>query len=264
MTERVRWADLPTALHRAIEARTGRITGTVEVPEGLNSSLAIVLTTQRGETVFLKGVHSAHDADRAGLQREQQVNALVSALGAGPGIRHSFACEGWHFLAFDYVDGSHADLGPASANLQAVAATLRRVQDAPPPPFVLPGFAERFAEYLQPGEAEALSGPYLLHTDTNPHNLLIETASGRAYLVDWAMPALGPAWIDAAYTAVRLMEGGHPPQAARAWLAGFDAWRAADPVAVTAFVNVVCRHWVATVGERGAEPSNARFRSLLP
>ncbi|QKW51332.1 phosphotransferase [Streptomyces buecherae] len=263
MTERVRWADLPAVLKRAIEARTGRITRTEEVPEGLNSSLALVLDTQHGESVFLKGVRTSSHADRAGLLQEQQVNALVSELGVGPGIRHSFECEGWHCLAFAYVSGAHANLGPASRDLPAVASTLQRVQEAPPPRLPLPRFAERFAAHLRPGEAEALGGPYLLHTDTNPHNLMIEATSGVAYIVDWAMPALGPAWIDVAYTAVRLMECGHTPEAARAWLAGFAAWRTAEPAAVETFVNVVCRHWIATVGERDAEPSNARFRSLL-
>ncbi|MFE6780522.1 phosphotransferase [Streptomyces sp. NPDC057702] len=263
MTERVRWADLPAALRRVIEERTGRVVRTEEVPEGLNCSLALALDTRCGESLFLKGVRMTSHADRAGLLREQQVNSLVSELGVGPGILHSFEYGGWHCLAFAYVRGAHADLGPGSRDLAAVASTLQRVQQAPPPRFPLPRLADRFAEHLLPGEAEALAGEHLLHTDTNPHNLLIEEATGAAYVVDWAMPALGPAWVDAAYTAVRLMECGHTPRAARAWLAAFAAWRAAEPTAVEVLVNVVCRHWIATVGPRDAEPSNARFRSLL-
>lgn len=263
MAERVRWADLPAVLRRAVEARTGRVVRAAEVAEGLNCSLALTLDTQHGDSVFLKGVRASARAEAAGLRCEQQVNAVVAALDVGPKIQHSFVSAGWHCLAFAYVRGGHADLGPGSRHLAAVAETLRRVPDGRLPRLALPHFAERFAAHLRPDEARALAGPHLLHTDTNPHNLLIEAESGRAYVVDWAMPARGPAWVDAAYTAVRLLECGHPPRSARQWLAGFDSWRAAEPASVAAFVNAVCRQWVATVGERDAEPSNARFRSLL-
>ncbi|WP_434600468.1 phosphotransferase [Streptomyces sp. A5-4] len=127
----------------------------------------------------------------------------------------------------------------------------------------IPQLSTRFAAFLHPGEAVALKGSHLLHTDTNPHNVMIGNYGGDAYLVDWAMPAIGPAWVDPAYLATWLMSYGQPPSDALGWLGGFTSWRQADPKAVETFVNVTCRHWTATIGEKGAEPSNARFRHLL-
>lgn len=261
MSERVPWEKLPTALRDAIEARTGPIAAAEEVPEGLNCSLALALFPQGRAPVFLKGVRTTDTAALAGLRCEERINATVN--GVSPAIRHRFAVGEWRCLAFVYVDGRHADLSPGSGDLPAVALTLRRMHDLPAPTCPLPQLADRFTAYLLPGEAEALKGSNLLHTDTNPHNIMIDDHSGNAYIVDWAMPAIGPAWIDAAYTAVRLMECGQSPAAALAWLHGFTPWRYADPRAVEIFVNATCRHWTATVGEHAAKPSNDRFRHLL-
>lgn len=264
MTERVGWAELPVELRRLVERETGTVTGSEEVPEGLNCSLALVLDTGSGP-LFLKGARSSAAEEVSRLRREAQIGPTVSALGAAPAVRHRFEGEGWHCLAFDYVAGTHTDLTPGSADVAAVASVLRRLQDTPAPVELnLPVLADRFTGYLLPGEADALDGASLLHTDTNPHNFLTQDTADTAYLIDWAMPALGPAWVDVAYTAVRLMECGHSADEARAWLAGFSSWRDADPKAVEVFVNATCRHWTAAVGERGAEPSNRRFRSLLP
>ncbi|MFF2066142.1 phosphotransferase [Streptomyces sp. NPDC058200] len=260
MIERVQWEELPVRLRTAVEERTGTVIAAEPVTQGLNCSVALTLDTRRSGALFFKGVRDTDTEGVAALRWEERVNSAVG--GISPAVRHDFRVAGWSCLAFDYVRGSNADLSPGSPDLDAVTSTMRRMHRLRAPDFAIPPLADRFAEHLLPGETDALSGRHLLHTDTNPHNIMISD-HGEAYVVDWAMPALGPAWVDPAYTAVRLMECEQAPAAALAWLNGFTSWRQADPKAVSVFVEGTCRQWTAAVGGRGAEASNARFRHLL-
>ncbi|MCS0635986.1 phosphotransferase [Streptomyces sp. LP05-1] len=259
MIERTEWQELPAPLRTAVERRAGGVVAAESVGEGLNCAAALVLATAEGR-LFLKGVPETDRPGVAALEYEERVNGAVTAV--APRIRHVLRAGGWRGLLFDHVDGGHADLSPGSRDTEAVAGALARISGLRAPGLRVPPLAERFGALPAAGEAEALAGPYLLHTDTNPANLLVD-GDGRAHVVDWAMPVLGPAWVDLAYTAVRLMECGHPPEAALGWLERFPAWRAAEPKAVEVFVAVTCRHWTAAIGTREAEPSNARFRRLL-
>ncbi|WP_325051369.1 phosphotransferase family protein [Streptomyces corynorhini] len=221
--------------------------------------MALTLNTVQDGLLFLKGVRDSDADGTAALRWEQLVSPAVA--GVAPDIRHAFHAYGWSCLAFTYVQGRNADLGPGTADLAAVAEALERLGELAPPDIQLPPLTNRLADYLRPGEADTLAGEHLLHTDTNPHNIMIDSR-GTAHVVDWAMPAVGPAWVDPAYTAVRLMEYGQPPDAALAWLDRFASWRHAEPKAVEAFVSATCRQWTDTVGERGSLASNARFRHL--
>ncbi|MFI1013364.1 phosphotransferase [Streptomyces sp. NPDC020965] len=258
---RVDWEELPAELRQAIELRTGRVVSARSVTAGLNASAALIITTAGNGRLFLKGVRDDDVAGATALRWESLLNRTVR--GVGPTIRHTYRAGGWFCLAFILIEGRHADMGPRSEDLGAIAFTLRQMQKLRAPQTPVPRFAQRFTAHLKPGEAEKLAGSHLLHTDTNPHNIMIGDHGGTAYVIDWAMPAVGPSWIDPAYTAVRLMECGQTPADALAWLSGFPHWRRADPRAVEAFVNVICRHWTETVGERGASASNERFRQLL-
>ncbi|MCP9210589.1 phosphotransferase family protein [Streptomyces sp. NEAU-Y11] len=260
MIERIEWDDLPGEFRTAVEDRTGAVAAAETVAEGLNCAVALILTTANG-TLFLKGVRHSDADGMAALRCEEQINPTVG--GISPTIRHRFDAGGWLALAFTCVPGRHADLGPGSADMDAVTFTLQRMQNLPTPGFPIPRLADRLEDFLEPGEAERLAGTCLLHTDTNPHNILINSDADKAYVVDWAMPAIGPAWVDPAYTAVRLMECEQSPTEALAWLGNFTSWRQADEQAVRAFVMATCRHWTAAVGEKDAEPSNRRFRHLL-
>ncbi|MBL1095932.1 phosphotransferase [Streptomyces coffeae] len=261
MIERVAWDDLPADLRAAVEARAGKVIAAETVAEGLNCAVALVLETAYGGSLFVKGVRHTDEPGMAALQCEERINPTVG--GISPLIRYRFDAAGWAALAFVFIDGRHADLAPGSGDLTAVAATMRRMHELRIPSFLIPPFADRLRDFLEPCEAEHLAGKHLLHTDTNPHNIMISTHGGHANVVDWAMPAIGPAWVDPAYTAVRLMECGQSPEDALAWLSGFTSWRDAEKRAVRAFVDATCRQWAATVGEGAAESSNARFRHLL-
>ncbi|MET9642775.1 phosphotransferase family protein [Streptomyces syringium] len=259
MTPRTLWNDLPRSLRAAVEARTGPVIAVGTVPHGLNCATATTLTTARGST-FVKGV-PLHDAEACAAQRwEATVNPCV--LDIGPRLRWRIAADGWELLGFEHIEGRHADLSPGSADLPLVAEVLRTAQNLRAPRgTALPRFADRWTRFLGPGGLRLLDGDTLLHTDTNPHNLMV--TDDRAYLVDWATPALGPAWVDIAYTAVRLLEADCVPDDVRTWTARFPCWVSADPRAVAAFVTATCRQWETAVGPAAARSSNARFAALL-
>ncbi|MFI1254200.1 phosphotransferase family protein [Streptomyces netropsis] len=259
MTPRTHWNDLPLTLRTAVEARTGPVVAVGTVPHGLNCATATSLTTAEGST-FVKGV-PLHDADVCAAQRwEATVNPYV--LDVGPRLRWRIEADGWELLGFEHLEGRHADLSPGSADLPLVGEVLRTAQAIRAPRHIsVPRFADRWTRYLGPGELRLLDGEMLLHTDTNPHNLMV--TGDRVHLVDWATPALGPAWVDIAYTAVRLLEADSTPDDVRTWAARFPCWASADPQAVGAFVSANCRRWETVVGSAAARSSNARFAALL-
>lgn len=253
---RTDWAGLPVGVRAAVEVRTGPVTAVEPVADGLTCSMAAVLATPAGR-VFVKGA-PVDGADAVAAQSaEAAVNGLV--LAACPRLLWRVTADGWDVLGFEHAPGRHADLSRAG-DRRLVAEVLAAVQGVPAPAGV-PPLADRFANVLDPGRLDLLRGEQLLHTDTNPHNLLV--GGGRAWLVDWAMPAAGPVWVDVAYTAVRLMEADVPAAVALGWAARFPSWRAADPAAVEAFVVGSCRAWERAVGAERAVSSNRRFEALL-
>ncbi len=261
MTPRTEWHRLPGVVRAAVEERAGTVADARDLPAGLNCALAACVSTAHGST-FVKGlpVQQATTTAREGQQWETAVNPYVRTV--GPRLLWRVVAGGWELLGFEYVEGRHADLSSGSPDLPLVAAALRAAQTLRAPNgLAVPRFADRWRAFLEAGELSLLQGETLLHTDTNPHNILV--TDGRAHLVDWAMPALGPAWVDVAYTAVRLMEADCSPDEALAWAEHFPSWRSADAEAVRAFVVAHCRQWETRVGATAARHSNARFAALL-
>ncbi|MBL1087273.1 hypothetical protein JK359_35845 [Streptomyces actinomycinicus] len=99
--------------------------------------------------------------------------------------------DGWSLLGFEYVEGGHADYTPGSPDLP----TMSRLADVPAPGFELKTMPHRLRTFVDdPQELSWFAGNSLLHTEWNPHNVLI-TGHG-ALLVDWGWASLGAAWID--------------------------------------------------------------------
>ncbi|MEI5102023.1 hypothetical protein RB200_30270 [Streptomyces sp. PmtG] len=145
------------------------------------------LTTATG-TTFVKGVPVQDAKACAGQRWEVVVNHCVHAV--GPRLRWHVVVGGWDLLGFEFIDGRHADLSPESADLPLVADTLKAAQALRPPETVtLPSFADCWEPYVDRRRLPLLRGDALLHTDANPHNLMV--TGERAHLIDWATPALG-------------------------------------------------------------------------
>ncbi len=259
MQPHVDWADLPAGVREAVQQRTGKVIRAETVADGITCRTALMLTTDR-HVWFVKGVPTSDFPSLEAQLTEIALNTAVQRV--SPALRWEAVADEWHLIGFDYVDGRHADLGPGSADLRTVAHLLKRARSCRPPVgYEVPSLVARYRPHLRPGDAEALAGTALLHTDTNPHNLLI--TEQRGYLVDWAMPALGPSWVDPAQTAVRLMDAGCTPAEARAWLSQFPDWEGAPWVARERFIEVVCRQATAAIGDL-ASHIHETFRSLLP
>ncbi|MGW4127284.1 phosphotransferase [Amycolatopsis japonica] len=90
-------------------------------------------------------------------------------------------------------------------------------------------------------ELALLAGGQLLHTDLNPHNILITTSGAK--IVDWAWPTLGAAWVDPACAALWLIAEGHSPAAAKNWAAAIPAWREAPATGIDIFTTVNRNLW---------------------
>jgi hypothetical protein len=237
--DRIAWKDLPGPLRQAIEGRTGPVISALTASAGLNSPLAAIVTTADG-TVFAKGMPSAHRRVAA-QEREAMVAPLVTEI--SPALLWQFEEAGWNVLGYEHVPGRHADYSPGSADLNAVIrlmtalAEIKVLDDGP-----FKRAEDRWRNYVdEPETAELFSGPALIHSDWAPDNVLI--SPGRAWLIDWAWPTLGAAWIDPACWALRLIAAGHTAQEAEQQVTRVTAFEAADPDHVTIFAAASVRLW---------------------
>ena len=95
MEQRIAWDHLPEPLKKAIESRTGRITGVRVASAGQNSPLAAIIDARDGK-VFAKGLPSGHR--RVITQaREAAVAPLVRDI--SPALLWHFDEAGWNVLS---------------------------------------------------------------------------------------------------------------------------------------------------------------------
>jgi hypothetical protein len=239
--QRIPWEDLPAALKQAIEARTGAIAAGRTMTAGQNSPLAAVVDTAAGR-VFVKGLPSEHR--RVITQdREAAVAPLVTAI--SPALLWRFDEAGWNVLGYQYAPGRHANYRPGSPDLDQVVQLIQALSRIAPPadPGPLKRAEDRWKSYVDdPGDELAFAGTALTHTDWAPDNILI--APERPWLIDWAWPTLGAAWIDPACWLLRLMAaGGHTAAQAERQAARLTAFAAADPAHLDRFARASVRMW---------------------
>ncbi|MBB5103037.1 protein kinase [Streptomyces spectabilis] len=175
---------------------------------------------------------------RTSILRERAISGHLQGL--SPALRWVAENEAWIVLGFALAEGRRADFSPESADLETVTALLVRIGELSLPDVAHDWADKRWDRYTTgEEEAEMFRGNTLLHTDINPSNILI--GENAAWVVDWAWPGRGAAFIDPALLVVQLIAAGHVPAAAESWAARCPGWEAADPKAIDAFASATQR-----------------------
>ncbi|WP_199239452.1 protein kinase [Streptomyces sp. ICBB 8177] len=136
---------------------------------------------------------------------------------------------------------SRSRIEPGSADLGHVVAGVARVGGIRLPSFARDWHETRWDRFADDPSAAAtlFRGDTLLHTDLNPDNILL--GPGSTWIVDWAWPSRGAAFIDPACLVLQLLAAGHTAASAESWAAHCPAWRTAQPRALDAFATACFR-----------------------
>jgi aminoglycoside phosphotransferase (APT) family kinase protein len=265
------WDELPRSLRDGLADRLGAITSARVQGGGFTPGLAARLQLASGERLFAKGIPAEHPL--AGKYRTEADTArLLPATAPAPRLRWHGDIAGWAVLAFDDIDGRHADLSPGSPDVGPVVAAVAAlasvltpcpVPAAPPaaadlaglvhgwrelaaaPEAVLDDWTCRHLDDLAAAETRWLAtadGKTLVHGDINSSNLLI-TGDRSVFLIDWAQPVCGAAWLDIADLVPHLILAGHTPARAEQALAAVPGWRNADPDIITSYAIAFAGYW---------------------
>jgi hypothetical protein len=217
-----------------IERETGPVRTVTELSEGRNSEISVIVRTD-GNVTFVKGRKSGHPQAWT-QERERIINPLVRHI--SPALKWSIVNADWDLLGFEFVPGAHADYSPGSSDIPKVITTLLQLQEITCPDVGVKQADQRWASYTS--APDLLAGTSLLHTDWSPGNVLVNE---RAYLVDWAWPTRGAAWIDPACLAVWLIASGHTPRSAESWTGQIPSWQIAPASGLDEFARAQALMW---------------------
>jgi len=234
--EHIDWGDLGAPVRAAIQRRTGQVHTVRTAAAGLNSQLALILDATAGQ-VFVKGLPSGHPGV-ARQRREAMINTHIATV--APRLLWQTEEAGWNLLAFEYIPGTrHADYRPGSPDLPRVVAVMNQLRQLRCPDLPVKQATQRWSAYLDDQACAWLDGDALLHTDFNPLNVLLTPTA--TWIVDWAWPTRGAAFIDPACFLLRLIANGHTPAGAESWAARCTGWDLAPRPAVNAFATASAR-----------------------
>lgn len=232
------WEDLPSTVREAVEQRAGDVLDVEPAKAGEHSDITATLRTPSGP-VFVKGMRTTPEGpDLWALRREARIYPHVSHY--APRLLWRIEAGGWLLLAFEHVEGRHADYTPGSPDLDILAKLVEQLQ-AEPCPSILTRPAERRWEQ-HTDDVTPMAGASLVHLDLNPANLLI-TRDGRPRLVDWGFASRGAAWLEPALLIQWLIAAGHSPCEAEQWVSCFPSWQAAPPAHIDHFAKVNAAFW---------------------
>ena len=154
------WGDLSEGIRSAIEAQAGPVLRARTVSEGLNSQIAAVLYTST-DKVFIKGLRSDHPRVWT-QQMEAMINPHVVQI--APRLPWHINAAGWNVLAFEHIDGRHADYSPGPNDIPKVIEAMRLLGQVRCIDLPLKRAEQRWAPYQD--DTSALHGDTLLHTDS--------------------------------------------------------------------------------------------------
>jgi hypothetical protein len=225
-------SDLPGPEFWAlIEPHTGDVTGTQRPSRGFSSDLTALVDCEKG-SFFVKAMRNRPGGRRDSIIRERAVQPYVRSV--SPALLWHAEDDEWIVLGFEVVEGSRPDFGPGSPDLPGVVDLINRIGDLALPEVARDWPETRWNRHVpDKAKAELFRGETLLHTDIHPNNLII--GDRDTWVVDWAWPTRGAAFIDPACLVVQLVSSDHSPESAESWAARCKAWANADPEAINAF-----------------------------
>jgi Ser/Thr protein kinase RdoA (MazF antagonist) len=214
---RIEWTALPHAVTDQVADRIGdyRVTAAAT---GDHAEIASTVTGTGG-SVFIKAARS--ELGVRSLRYEMLVSKAVKQP-YSPAVEWHFEEAGWLVVAFEHLDGRHADLTPGSPDLDWLDQTLHHLAATAAPD-------------------SAMDGDTLVHTDLNPANLIV-TAHGLK-VVDWAFATKARPWVELAMLVQWLIGGGHTPAQAEQWVQRYPAWQATDRDILDDFASRNAAKW---------------------
>jgi hypothetical protein len=229
-TVRPRWHAAPDWLKTQVVAHVGVIRQVDDVHGGMTPGPAAVLTSARGERVFVKAVaESESPASYAYYVNEAAALRVLPTGVAAPRLRHVVQRDGWIALILSYVPGRPAGPPWTEHSIRAALGALSdvAVASAGVPPIVgllrdLDGWrrlgdhadawerdnAARLADVVADWP-EWTAGSWVVHQDVRADNVIVAPDGRSATLVDWSFCCSGADWLDRARLAADVVCTGH-------------------------------------------------------
>ncbi|MFI1676046.1 protein kinase [Streptomyces sp. NPDC020607] len=210
---------------------TGGIAGSWVPHRGFSSDVLAFIDGSHGR-FFIKGVRNRAGGRRDSIVRERLINEAVQPL--SPRLLWHVESDQWIVLGFEQVDGEPSVFTAGSKDGPAIVDLMNRIASTPLPEVAQDWPETRWNRFAADAEeAKLFAGDSLVHGDINPSNLLL--GEDGSWVVDWAWPTRGSAFIDPALLVLQLISAGQLPEDAEAWVSRCDAWTEADPWGIDAF-----------------------------
>ncbi|MFF4160124.1 phosphotransferase [Streptomyces sp. NPDC001678] len=266
------WADLPSAVRRALEdVLGGRVVEAHSQSGGFSPGVAARVRLADGRRAFVKAVSAETNAHSPRLHRAEARNTAAMPPGAPtPRLLGTYDDGTWVALLLEDIAGRQPRVPWLPAELDRVLTAVDALSRAmTPAPFEVPAVAESEAETftgwrtllaagdttcldpwaagrlalladLESGWAEPAGGDGLAHGDLRADNILL--TDDRVVFVDWPHALRAAPWYDLLVMLPSVAaQGGPDPESV---FTTHPLGRAADPEGVTAVLAAVAGYFV--------------------